>query len=203
MRPGDAQPLPAHLRREPLLEVTAGIVAHRDHPLQSARPTPADLVRSPWLDCYATERAGAGERGPTLGAVLERLRERTGERAGPVVRAGAAGLLLLAEGPWLSWLPLSFLARLTGQVLDAVEARLAAPRRAGGRMSVVGYSLAARSGAGTGAETPAQATAGDRATVAALGGWMDGARTGRPQALRERRWAGRSRSRWRLRATRS
>ena len=106
------QPLPAYLRREPLLRVTAGIVARRDHPLQSAHPTPADLVRSPWLDCGATERTGADERGPALGAVLERLRERTGETPGPVVRAGDAGLRLLAAGPWLSWLPFPFLARL-------------------------------------------------------------------------------------------
>ena len=44
--------------------------------------------------------------------MLERLCERTGERAGPVLRMGAAGLLLLAEGPWLSWLPLALLARV-------------------------------------------------------------------------------------------
>ena len=44
--------------------------------------------------------------------MLERLRERTGEPPGPVVRAGAAGLSLLAEGPWLSWLPFPCLARL-------------------------------------------------------------------------------------------
>ena len=106
------QPLPGSLRREPLLKVTAGIVARRDHPLQAARPTPDDLVRSPWLDCYSSARTGAEERGPSLAAVLERLRERTGARAGPVLRAGAEGLLLLAEGPWLSWLPLPFLARL-------------------------------------------------------------------------------------------
>lgn len=108
--------LPAFLRREPLLKITAGIVARRDHPLQSARPTPDDLVRSLWLDWhdgYAAARTGADERGASLGAVLARLRERTGERAGPVLRAdAAAGLLLLAEGPWLSWLPFAFLARL-------------------------------------------------------------------------------------------
>ena len=69
-------------------------------------------MRSPWLDCYSSARSGAEERGPSLAAVLERLRERTGERAGPVLRAGAEGLLLLAEGPWLSWLPLPFLERL-------------------------------------------------------------------------------------------
>ena len=105
-------PLPEFLRREPLLTLTGGIVARRDHPLRSRRPTPEDLVRSPWIDCDASAPAGAGEGGPSLAAVLERLGERTGERAGPVLRMGAAGLLLLAEGPWLSWLPLALLARL-------------------------------------------------------------------------------------------
>ena len=111
----DGQPLPAHLRREPLLKLTAGIVARRDHPLQRARPTPGDLVRSPWLDWldgYTSARTGAAAPKASLDAVLQRLHERTGERAGPVFLAGAAaGLRLLAEGPWLSWFPLAFLAR--------------------------------------------------------------------------------------------
>ena len=105
-------PLPGFLRREPLLTLTAGIVARRDHPLRSRRPALEDLVRSPWLDCDATEPTGADARGTSLTAVLARLAERTGVRAGPVLRMGAAGLLLLAEGPWLSWLPLALLARL-------------------------------------------------------------------------------------------
>ena len=108
----DGRALPAFLRREPMLRITAGIVAHRGHPLHGARPTPGDLLRHPWLECYASARSGADGRGPSLSSVLERLRERTGERTGPVLRAGAAGLLLLAEGPWLSWLPFAFLARL-------------------------------------------------------------------------------------------
>ena len=111
----DGQPLPAHLRREPLLKLTAGIVARRDHPLQRARPTPGDLVRSPWLDWldgYRSARTRAAAPKASLDAVLQRLHERTGERAGPVFLAGAAaGLRLLAEGPWLSWFPLAFLAR--------------------------------------------------------------------------------------------
>ena len=108
----DGRALPGFLRREPMLRITAGIVAHRGHPLHGARPTPSDLLRHPWLECYAAARSGADGRGPSLASVLERLRERTGERPGPVLRAGAAGLLLLAEGPWLSWLPFAFLARL-------------------------------------------------------------------------------------------
>ena len=91
-----------------MLRITAGIVAHRGHPLQSAHPTPGDLLRHPWLKCYASGRSGADGLGPSLASILERLRERTG----PVFRAGAAGLVLLAEGPWLSWLPFAFLARL-------------------------------------------------------------------------------------------
>lgn len=108
------QPLPGYLRREPLLNLTAGIVARRDHPLHAARPTPEDLVHSPWLDCYSSSPTVSEEGGPSLADILEQLRRRTGERAGPVLRAGATGLLLLAKGPWLSWLPLAFLARLPG-----------------------------------------------------------------------------------------
>ena len=108
----DERPLPAFLRREPLLEVTAGIVARRDHPIQAARPTPADLGRHLWLDCYASAHADGERRGPSLAGVLERLRARTGARVGPVLRAGAAGLLLLVNGPRLLWAPLALLARL-------------------------------------------------------------------------------------------
>ena len=104
--------LPAFLRREPLLRVSAGIVARRDHPLQSARPTPGDLAHCAWVDCDAPVRIKDPAREPSLGAVLERLGERAGVRAGPVLRAGASGLFHLARGPWLSWLPLTFLARL-------------------------------------------------------------------------------------------
>ena len=114
----DERPLPGFLRREPLLQVTAGIVARRDHPIQAARPTPADLVRHPWLDCYDSARTEADRRGPSLAGVLERLRARTGARAGPVLRAGAAGLLLLVSGPWLSWAPLALLARLPALGLE-------------------------------------------------------------------------------------
>ena len=55
--------------------------------------------------------------------MLEWLRERTG----PVLRAGCAGLRLLVEGPWLSWLPLALLARLPG--LDPKPLPLAFGRR--------------------------------------------------------------------------
>ena len=57
------QPLPGFLRREPLLRLTAGIVARSDHPLHAARPTLEDLVHSPWLDCDSSPRiARRGEQ---------------------------------------------------------------------------------------------------------------------------------------------
>ena len=97
-------------------------------------------------------------------------------------------------------IPKAWIARfgrtVTGQVLDAVEARLAAPRQAGGRMSLAGYPLAVPGGSGgsarTGADagTLAQATPEDRAALAALGSRMDGTRTGRSQALNEPRDGG-------------
>ena len=97
-------------------------------------------------------------------------------------------------------IPKAWVARfgrtVTGQVLDAVEARLAAPREAGGRMTLAGYALATPGRAGGSARTgvdagtAAQMTAGDRAALAALGGWTDGTRPGRSQALREPRDGG-------------
>lgn len=91
----DERPLPSFLRREPLLQVTAGIVARRDHPIQAARPTPPTSCVTP---------------GST--AIRRRARTRTGAGAGPVLRAGGAGLRLLVSGPWLSWAPLALLVRL-------------------------------------------------------------------------------------------
>ena len=124
-----------------------------------------------------------------------------GEETMTLVLSNAEGALIDdAEGTGTivnnDAIPKAWIARfgrtVTGQVLDAVEARLAAPREAGGRMSVAGYAVAAPGGAGGsgetggGAQAPTQATLEDRAAVAALGSWTDGARTGRSQALRER-----------------
>ena len=81
--------------------------------LFAAPPSPQARVCSPTARATRTSAASTtGGRGPSLASVLERLGERTDERAGPVLRAGAAGLVLLAEGPWLSWVRFAFLARL-------------------------------------------------------------------------------------------
>ena len=113
----------------------------------------------------------------------------------PVADAEGTGTIVNNDAIPKAWIA-RFGRTVTGQVLDAVEARLAAPRQAGGRMTVAGYALAApggsggSAGTGGGTQTSTQATLEDRAAVAALGGWMDGARTGRSQALRERRDGG-------------
>ena len=112
--------LPAHLRRERFLDVTAGIVAASGHPLHDARPDPRDLAAWPWIDFDGPAGADDGPARPSLAAVLHELRGRTGRPVRAVVRAGSAGLTLLAAGPWLAWLPLDLIDRLPGRPLKAL-----------------------------------------------------------------------------------
>jgi hypothetical protein len=50
-------------------------------------------------------------------AVLEDLRGPAGRRAQTIVRAGSAGLSLMATGPYLAWVPLGFLERMPGPAI--------------------------------------------------------------------------------------
>ena len=59
-------------------------------------------------DGAAPADGDAGGR-PSLFGVLHDLHERTGRRAGTVIRAGPAGPFPMASGPYLAWLPLKFL----------------------------------------------------------------------------------------------
>ena len=70
--------LPAHLRRQPFLDVTAGIVAGSGHPLHTARPEPCDLVGGPWIDFDGPEAADVDFNRPSLAAILDELRSLTG-----------------------------------------------------------------------------------------------------------------------------
>ena len=110
--------LPTYLRRERFLDMTAGIVAWRDHPLLARAITDHDLARSPWIDYDAPAMAAPGERRPSLADLLERLYQSTHTRVQTVVRTGSAGLLLMASGPYLAWLSLTFLERLPGAFLQ-------------------------------------------------------------------------------------
>ena len=61
---------------------------------------------------------GAGAESPSLDDLLDRLHARTGRRVASVIRAGTAGLALMASGPYLAWLPLELLVRLPGRPLS-------------------------------------------------------------------------------------
>ena len=68
--------------------------------------------------------AAPGERRPSLADLLERLYENTHTRVQTVVRTGSAGLFLMASGPYLAWLSLTFLERLPGAFLRPLPVEL-------------------------------------------------------------------------------
>ena len=108
--------LPDHLRRESLPAMTMAVVAHRNHPLHAAGATATALADWPWIDCTAD--LGPEVDSPSLNDLLDRLHARTGRRVASIVRAGAAGLALMASGPYLAWLPMEMLVRLPGRPLS-------------------------------------------------------------------------------------
>ena len=108
------EPLPAFLRRERFLDMTAGIVAWRDHPLFAGTVAPKDLARYPWIDFDWPAPASLDETRPSLAAILAQLRGAGPAGIVTVLRLGAAGLLALAGGPWLAWLSTELLERLPG-----------------------------------------------------------------------------------------
>ena len=110
--------LPDHLRRESLPAMTMAVVAHRNHPLHAAgaTATAAALADWPWIDWIAD--LGPEPDSPSLNDLLDRLHARTGRRVASIVRAGAAGLALMASGPYLAWLPMEMLVRLPGRPLS-------------------------------------------------------------------------------------
>ncbi|MYI05852.1 MAG: hypothetical protein F4059_00640 [Gemmatimonadetes bacterium] len=99
--------------------MTGGIVAATAHPLHDAAPEPRALARWPWIDFDGPAGADAANR-RSLAAILDELRGLTGQPVRAVLRAGSAGLTLLADGPWLAWLPLDLLDRLPGAPLRAL-----------------------------------------------------------------------------------
>ena len=106
--------LPAFLRRERFLDMTAGIVAWRDHPLFAGTVAPQDLARYPWIDYDWPAPASLDESRPSLAAILAQVRGAGPSGIVTVLRLGAAGLFALAGGPWLAWLSVELLERLPG-----------------------------------------------------------------------------------------
>ena len=107
--------LHASLRRDRFLDVTAGIVAWREHRLFAREIVPEDLARCPWIDFC---------REPSLADLLDALFEATGIRAKTVVQTGSACLSILMGGPYLALLPFSFLERLPGQFIRPLPVEL-------------------------------------------------------------------------------
>ena len=117
------EPLPEFLRRERFLDMTAGVVASSGHPLLGAKVTRRDLSRYPWIDFDWPATPPPGDGRPSLGTLLERLGDTVPTRVRTVLRADTAGLLLMADGPYLAWLSLTFLDLLPGGFLQPVPVR--------------------------------------------------------------------------------
>lgn len=130
-----SEPLPQFLRSERFVDMTWGIVAHRDHPLHSGFVGDEALAEFPWIDFDAPLRTDAVNGRPSLTGVLDQLHDRTGKRVKTVTRAGSAGLSLMRSGPYLSWLSLNFLDRIPGQPLQPLPVAFGSFRYRAGMIS--------------------------------------------------------------------
>ncbi len=113
----DGRRLPDFLRSERFLDVTTGIVAHRDHPLLARRINYDDLARCAWIDYDASPGPGFQPAQSALTHLLARLNDRTSARVRTIVHTNSPNLLLMTSGPYLAWLSTEFLDRLPGQFL--------------------------------------------------------------------------------------
>lgn len=101
-----------------VLDMTTGIVAHRDHPLLARKITRADLARYPWIICDASPGPRFQPVPSTLAQMLARLSGQTSVRVPTIVHASTPNLLLMASGPYLALLSMNFLDRLPGRFLQ-------------------------------------------------------------------------------------
>ena len=129
------EPLPQFLRSERFLDMTWGIVAHKDHPLHAAAVSDEALADYPWIDFDAPLRADAANGRPGLTGVLDQLYDRTGKRVKTVARAGCAGLFMMEAGPYLSWISLTFLDRLPGHPIRPLPVAFGSHRYRAGMIS--------------------------------------------------------------------
>ena len=109
--------LPAFLRRERFVDLTAGIVAARSHPLLARAASLDDLARCPWVDYDAPAGLAPHDPRPSLPRLLAELHHHTLTHVRDVVRTASAGLLLLTTGPYLAWLAVELVERLPGAFL--------------------------------------------------------------------------------------
>ena len=119
------EPLPQLVMREHILNMTWGIVAHKDHPLHSVESTYDDLADYPWIDYDKVIQSQAGTIRPSLtDNVLDKLYKRTSKRVGTVIRTNSVDLSLIRTGPYLSVLSLNFMERLPGSFLKPLPLQL-------------------------------------------------------------------------------
>jgi DNA-binding transcriptional LysR family regulator len=119
---GSEEPLPQFLKRERIIDMQVGIVAHDTHPIfQKEKVTYHDLVRFPWLTLDEVIDIAKDNNGwPTFSMVLDELYERTGERVKTIVQVDAAGLFLMSTGPYLTYLSLNFAQHLSNLSLKPI-----------------------------------------------------------------------------------
>lgn len=132
---GGNEPLPQFLRSERFLDMTWGIVADKNHPLHTVTPSEEALADYPWIDFDAPLRTDAANGRPGLTGILDQLYDRTGRRVKTVTRAGSAGLSLMSDGPYLSWLSLTYLDRLPGQPIKPLPVAFGTYRHRTGMIS--------------------------------------------------------------------
>ena len=141
------EPLPLFLRRDHFLDMTWGIVAHRDHPLHSSELTWDDLADYPWIDYDAPMKMEVGNGLPSVSVVLDDLHKGTGKRVRTIIRTDSVDLCLMGTGPYLSWLSLTFLDKLPGNFLKRLPLEFGTyrcrtglvSRRSAERMPSFGY----------------------------------------------------------------
>ena len=124
----DGEILPPILHGESFLEETAGIVARRDHPLHAGKFSLEGLTRFPWIDYDTPASVPYGRGRSPLSGVLDGIYRQTNARVRTAIRTGTAGLALMASGPYLAWLPLTFLERFPGHGLRPLPVSLARTR---------------------------------------------------------------------------
>lgn len=115
------EPLPQFLKRDHVLDMNLGVVAHVEHPIfEKKKPTYNDLVEYPWLGYDANSYRVSESDWPSLSDILEELFEKTGKRVGTIVQCDAAGLFLMSTAPYLAHLSLNFAKDLSGLPLKHV-----------------------------------------------------------------------------------
>ena len=109
------EPLPQFVTREHILDMTWGIVAHKDHPLHTRKSTYEDLVDYPWIDFDAViQRQDCNTRPSLTDNVLKTIHKRTNRRVVTIIRVNSADLSLMETGAFLSVLSLDFMKKTPG-----------------------------------------------------------------------------------------